>query len=381
MATSKRIGWVDAAKGFAILSIITGHLCAFFMNDLEFAEAVFLVTGTFHVPLFFLLSGYTMKPKWLGMSGIAKLAKRCFLPYVFAGVVSVLICLAFVDGHTLYDFVFGFFYGAGAYRDHILFGDTSQVNAIGLIWFLPALFVGKILASALARLPMLIRFGISSAMFLAAAYSAPVLFLPFDIQQGMCACWFITFGMFLREENMFSAVADIRTRLLGYTMAAVGCMYICSALAGRSSIPMYCNSTYHEPVMDMLFCVGCCVAAIYAVKFTIEHFYIIERALTWCGINSIALFAFHAITLSPGDSVKWWIRDLVTAGADPVVAFTVSLAINLAIVLSATIISHHIKPLMRILYGAAPPHMPETSCLGRSHSHQPLVLHHNRAAS
>lgn len=366
VGVNARIGWVDAAKGFAILSIISGHFCAFFMNDLEFAKAVFLITGTFHVPLFFLLSGYTMNAdKWMGAAGMKKLAKRCFLPYVFAGVISVVICLMVVDGHSLYDFVFGFFYGAGAYRDHILFGDTSQVNAIGLIWFLPALFVGKVLASAMSGQAMAQRLALCAAMFLVGAVSAPVLFLPFDIQQGMCAAWFITVGIALRKSKSFEAAGQQPMVLVG---AGLGCLYVCAALCGRMSIPMYCNSTYHTPFVDMICCSCVCVAAILFVKFVCERIYVAERALTWCGLYSIAIFVFHALTLAPGDSVKWWIYGLVADGVEPVSAFVVLLTVNLIIVIGATIASKHIGFLRYILYGGRVPVMPETMCRTKSNA-------------
>lgn len=360
----QRIGWVDATKGFAIICIILGHFSAFFMDYLDFAKALFLITGSFHVPLFFLLSGYTMSPdKRMGAAGVRKLAKRCFLPYVFAGIASIVMCLVFVDPARLHDFVFGFFYGAGAYRDNILFGDTSHVNAIGLIWFLPALFVGKILASSMHRLSMGTRLGLSAALFLVAAATAPMLFLPFDVQQGMCACWWITCGMWLRKENAFSSLASLDVKARFAATGIMGTIYVCAVVAGAVSVPMYCNSTYHAPFFDML-CTSCaCVSCIFAVKWMSENVYVLERALTWCGLHSIAIFVFHAITLAPGDEVKWWAHGLVDGGADPVAVFFVLLSINAAIVFGATALSRHVRPLRWILYGGSAPVMPETSVL------------------
>lgn len=359
--SKQRIGWIDAAKGFAILCIILGHFSAFFMNYLDFAKMLFLATGSFHVPLFFLLSGYTMSPnKWMGTEGIKKLARRCFLPYIFAGIVSVIMCLIFVDSSRLYDFTFGFFYGAGAYRDNILFGDTSHVNAIGLIWFLPALFFGKILASAMHKLPMGTRLGISAVLFLVAAATAPILFLPFDIQQGMCACWWITCGMYLRQAKIFDADALPEIKRLAASMGLMGLVYICAVIAGVVAVPMYCNSTYHVPFFDMICTSFACIGCIFVVKWIIERNYAADRIFTWCGLYSIAIFVFHAITLSPGDEVKWWIYDLVENGFDPFSAFFLLLFVNIVLVFGATIASKYIRPLKWILYGGKVPTMPET---------------------
>lgn len=350
MAT--RIAWVDAAKGFAILSIMVGHFSAFFMGHLELAMKLFIFTDAYHVPLFFLLSGYTMHEGFMGWDGVKKLAVHCLLPYIFAGAVSVVICCIVVPNHTLGDFLFGFFYGAGAYRDHILFGDPAHVNAIGLIWFLPALFVGKVIASAVSELPVAARLPITAVLFVIAALSAPVLFLPFDIQQGMCASWFITVGSLLRRGGVFADASD-RGRVpgaVGIAAAIVGVAYIAALLLNVVETPMYCNSTYHNIVLDLLGCAAACIAVIYAVRL-LMGLRILKRFLVWCGFHSIALFVFHAITLSPGDEVKWWIHGLLAGGADPLVAFLVTFGIDLAICFAATALATYVPGLRYVLYG------------------------------
>lgn len=351
-----RIAWVDAAKGFAILSIMVGHFSAFFMGSMELAMKLFIFTDAYHVPLFFLLSGYTMHEGFMGWGGVRKLAVHCLLPYVFAGIISVILCCIFVPGHTLGDFLFGFFYGAGAYRDHILFGDPAHVNAIGLIWFLPALFVGKVIASAVSELPVGARLPLTAGLFVIAAVSAPVLFLPFDIQQGMCASWFITAGSLLRKGKVFAAPPERGgvSLLAGILCAIGGAAYIAALLLNVIETPMYCNSTYHNIVPDLLGCAAACVTAIYAVRL-LMRVRLLERFLVWCGLRSIALFVFHAITLSPGDEVKWWIHGILAGGADPLAAFLVTFGIDLAICFTAAAVSTRVPGLRYVLYGNAVP--------------------------
>lgn len=52
--TKKRICYIDIAKGFAMLCIIAGHFGITSANRFVY---------TFHVPLFFLLSGYFLSTK------------------------------------------------------------------------------------------------------------------------------------------------------------------------------------------------------------------------------------------------------------------------------------------------------------------------------
>ena len=49
-----RIAWVDVAKGIAILLVIIGH-------TVNFGSATRNFIFSFHMPLFFILSGYTFK--------------------------------------------------------------------------------------------------------------------------------------------------------------------------------------------------------------------------------------------------------------------------------------------------------------------------------
>lgn len=52
MAENRRIQWVDVAKGICMLSVIAGHLGVQKLDRIVFS---------YHLTVFFLLSGYTMK--------------------------------------------------------------------------------------------------------------------------------------------------------------------------------------------------------------------------------------------------------------------------------------------------------------------------------
>ena len=85
MAETKRIDWIDAAKGFAILLVMMGHS--------DPPEVVMTWLYTFHVPLFFFLSGYVFKIK-NGENFLSFVRRKIFtlvVPMILFSIVSILI--------------------------------------------------------------------------------------------------------------------------------------------------------------------------------------------------------------------------------------------------------------------------------------------------
>lgn len=62
--TTRRIEWLDSCKGFAIMLVVIGHIVDGYMDAKLFTEysplmnAIHNVIYSFHMPLFFTLSGY-----------------------------------------------------------------------------------------------------------------------------------------------------------------------------------------------------------------------------------------------------------------------------------------------------------------------------------
>ena len=59
-----RIDWIDALKGFAILTVVIGHCITDSLSSQTFPECAALLQMmgdaiySFHMPLFFMISGY-----------------------------------------------------------------------------------------------------------------------------------------------------------------------------------------------------------------------------------------------------------------------------------------------------------------------------------
>ena len=53
-----RVSWIDAAKGLGIILIVLGHIAS-----VESPSLLYVYIYAFHVPLFFFISGLTLKPE------------------------------------------------------------------------------------------------------------------------------------------------------------------------------------------------------------------------------------------------------------------------------------------------------------------------------
>ena len=65
-----RIEWLDSLKGFAIFLVVVGHVILGYMHTGMFIEHqwslqfVYDVIYSFHMPLFFIISGFLYKLTW-----------------------------------------------------------------------------------------------------------------------------------------------------------------------------------------------------------------------------------------------------------------------------------------------------------------------------
>lgn len=191
-----RMTYLDMAKGIGILFMIVGHTISLgWQKDLIYS---------FHMPLFFVCSGMTMvlSNNWLEWREDAKKsAKRLLLPalvlfmvmtlwtYLVEGKFGVGYSRAFV-----LDRVASLVMASGS--DVMVFG--KEVAAIGLLWFLPALFFARLLLDALH---VLMPKKWESLVILAWALVLTLrLSLPLALDLGLAGIGFVDIGIWLRER-------------------------------------------------------------------------------------------------------------------------------------------------------------------------------------
>src|SRR5690349_6040281 len=134
---SKRIEYLDIAKGIGILLVVLGH------NDFEVISLfVQRLIYSFHMPLFFFLSGYFINASIPFFDFFKKRFNALMKPYIFTIFLIYFTSVSFekMGFNTAITRTVKSLYGSGHYLDWVQ------------LWFLPHLFVVSLYAFVFIRL-------------------------------------------------------------------------------------------------------------------------------------------------------------------------------------------------------------------------------------
>lgn len=275
-----RIRHFDIAKGIGMLCVILGHLSVSGIN---------MVVFTFHMPLFFIISGYFLKkqdPKLI----IHKKFRQLLIPYILTCLAIAGLSMAkdFLLGrtdalvHNVLLWCYAGFYGSGNPYSHPFY-----VKAIGAIWFLFAMFWSIVIYNGIMDWK-----GCSVWVLILALtgyFSAKYIYLPWSIQSGMLALVFIHVGHYFRIKQLSLSPHPAWTASALFLWLL--CMYIDK---GR----FYIVGNYSQNlVIDILGGIaGTFVVLIFSQG--IERLPLISSGFQWFGRNSLAILCLHLVELT-----------------------------------------------------------------------------------
>lgn len=212
-----RIEWVDIAKFWGMFLVIAGHHETF--GDLE-KSAIF----SFHMPLFFFLSGLFVKRRGI-LATLKKSLKSYMLPYV----VLVLICA--LTAGWLRGIVFGA-YGAQNYDlEWMLKTSFLYGNGWSLMWFLPCFFTVAILMEVLMEV---IRNDVLLGVVIAVINVVTAVYIPgplvLELHEALMALLFVYLGYVVRkymlDEYMKPKAGVVHSRIFQIQLAVAAIVWI-----------------------------------------------------------------------------------------------------------------------------------------------------------
>lgn len=275
-----RIKYIDVAKGLGMLCIIVGHS----KNDF-----VMSIVFTFHVPLFFLISGYFISEKESIKDFVTKKIRYLIFPYFIIGfwivIISMLKELLFGNRNyagILVDTILSVMYGSGTEENIKLFGIAS----IGAIWFLLALFWALVIVkiSLKSRYTVWIIFLIAIISYVTSKY----IWLPFGIQAGGTAAIFVYIAVCMRKKNW-----ELKGNLVTFVIGVV-CLII-EVLFGISvNIVNNYYGLYGISIIGAFFI----STAVLYVSYYLCKFERFSSFFVFWGENSVIILGFHLIEMT-----------------------------------------------------------------------------------
>ena len=135
METNKRITWLDAAKGYGILLVIFAHVDYYsFLRGFIY---------TFHMPLFFFLSGYVFSQKDSFGKFLWAKVKRIIIPYFCLGIPMILFDVYWQNRNKFVRFPLDWVKGE--------FLSLLEQKRLWTLWYIACLFFLNLLFYALVR--------------------------------------------------------------------------------------------------------------------------------------------------------------------------------------------------------------------------------------
>lgn len=279
LSNNGRLPWLDMARGIAMLFIIIGH-CDGLPQILR--HAIF----SFHVPLFFILSGYVYKKK---EKSIRKDLKQLIVPYI----ITVCIVIAFhvwgtgrVDLEMIKNTLKTALYGYGS-----VYGD---IGMIGALWFLPTMFIARRLMNLVFSLELKEPHRFLAMLFLLVlgVRIGAVMWIPMNVDIAMVASGFMYIGYLLRNRKI-SLKKDI----------VAGCLFIWFAAVKAGE--MEWSSRMYDPwIINFAGAVAGSILILYLCQ-RMESVTVIRKSLSFVGIHTILLLCIHDLDWRLPFDVYW----------------------------------------------------------------------------
>ena len=291
-----RMTYLDMAKGIGILLMIVGHTISLgWQKDLIYS---------FHMPLFFVCSGMTMtwSNHWLEWRETAqKSAKRLLLPALVLFMVMTLwtyLVEGKFDAAYTKDFALNrlanLLLASGS--DVMVFG--KEVAAIGLLWFLPALFFARLLLDALH---LLMPKKWESLVLLAWALVL-ILHLPLPLDLGLAGMGCVDIGIWLRER-LPQWEQEGKKKIATGDKALIGAgifWFLAFLLQEKSAVPAFDMAQRDYGITFLGLAMAACGSlSLILLCRKLEKYVRADGFLATCGRYSMLLLSIHYLGYLP----------------------------------------------------------------------------------
>lgn len=277
----ERIDWIDNAKAIGIFLVVFGH-CS---NPYLLKNFIF----SFHMPLFFFLSGVTFSTAGQIKPFTLKKTKSILIPYLTFGIITYFFWLTIgrhfgTDASLNIEWwipLLGMLYSNGI--NNWLVHNTP-------LWFLPCLFLSEIflflLSNKLKSKRLIITLlSISVIGFLFSLTSVPRLPWSFNILPQ--SLFLLSIGYFLRNKFNFNSKV---VRDFGITSVLGIVVFVLSVYNG----PVDMNENHYGNYFLFLASAICGIGMIVLISKMIKS----NNLIGFIGKNTLVIFTLHGVAIS-----------------------------------------------------------------------------------
>lgn len=131
-----RLSWIDIAKGIAIILVVVGHFIQSYGKDLDF---LLRLIYSFHMPVFFVISGLTFNWNSKALIFIKKKVKALLFPYILFVIITFVynVIAALLKGQLSEELEI---LNKSIFQTVFVTSDSYFIN----LWFLPCLFLALV---------------------------------------------------------------------------------------------------------------------------------------------------------------------------------------------------------------------------------------------
>lgn len=280
----KRVEWIDIAKGIGIMLVILGHTIA-----LKYSSIIY----TFHMPLFFMLSGLFAKHYSSFGQALNKRVNTILIPWMKLYAISFIIVLMIPEWRSQLNV-----------SECLMELYTANTNLIqnSSLWYLVCFFFVTLIFHFLPskhiskkKLYVLVIIGI------ALLYIKPLLNilpipehrLPFKIDTAFVSLAFFAFGYYAKDV-IFVAVSYAKPI---YIIALFFIWFAAAYLNGWTNL----NSFDFGRIKVLFYPIaGCGILITLWVAYMIaseKRLYKLSRLLMFYGKNSLLIFGFQSLLI------------------------------------------------------------------------------------
>lgn len=288
MSSGSRVRYIDVAKGIAIICVILGHLSNFQINRVVF---------TFHLPIFFFITGYFIHPDVPMKKFISKKFRTLIVPYLVTccAIIILAVLRTLLVGEpsevipVAWNWIYASLYGAGD-----SYTDPFPIQGIGAIWFLLASFWGSISLKCSLHLKRGSRIAVILLLFAVGYWSRTLFWFPFSIQAGCCATLFMYLGYLLNESREYLKLIPIETKIVVFILA-LG-TWICFVRDFQSFWLVHCD--VGRGATDIVGSIAGCYLLLLLSQYIDKKWGCLAKPLAFLGEYSIFILCAHIVELN-----------------------------------------------------------------------------------